>query len=373
MSSKKSEIPDIRFVENIKRQWLATIDAMVDPMIYIRNDYIVNKCNKATSRFANLGIKEIIGKKCHKIFAHSDIPCNGCKLEHTKKNQKACTFQLDNIKNSYFFEVSSQPFYDPEGNLDGVIHVYRDRTAAKRLEQQLLQKEKLASIGLLAGGVAHEINNPLGGILIFSQMLLKEMDKNSPHYEDVIEIEAATQRCKVIVDRLLDFARLSPTSDAKKHFVHFKVKDAMLEALKFAKVSSQSRNVEVKEKWTKEEYECFGDKNKAIQLFLNLIQNAFQAMPNGGTLLLKEKNSKTSALFSITDTGVGIPESEKNKIFDPFFTTKDPGEGTGLGLSICHTIAKEFQGELSLTTKKNHGTTFTFSIPKNNTQDSRDE
>src|SRR5690606_35698417 len=103
----------------------------------------------------------------------SDSPCPGCTLKDCIKQKEPTSFELDGHIQDKFFEVSSQPQYDRDGRVIGAVHVYRDRTAAKRMEKQLLQQEKLASIGLLAGGVAHEINNPLGGILIFSQMLLK--------------------------------------------------------------------------------------------------------------------------------------------------------------------------------------------------------
>ncbi|MEZ4742078.1 MAG: PAS domain-containing protein [Bdellovibrionota bacterium] len=209
----KSNIQDtVSFVENLKKQWMATIDAMVDPLMIIGTDYTIKKCNKAAADVAQMNVKQLINKKCHEIFANQTKPCKGCLLEQTASENKHHTFELKNVKNESYYEVSSKPFYDPNGKVDGIIHVYRDRTVAKNLENQLLQSEKLASIGLLAGGVAHEINNPLGGILIFSQMLLKEMSKDSPHYADVVEIEAATQRCKVIVERLLDFARAASWS-----------------------------------------------------------------------------------------------------------------------------------------------------------------
>lgn len=352
---------DIKFVEDVKRRWLATIDAMVDPMLFVGVNYDIIKCNKAAAEFSGVSIKDIIGRKCYEVFARSDKPCHNCKMLETAKEKSHRIFPLANIREEFFYEVSSQAYMTPAGELEGIIHVYRDRTQAKQLEKQLLQNEKLASIGLLAGGVAHEINNPLAGILIFSQMLLREMDKESSHYQDVIEIEAATQRCKAIVERLLDFARASPVQ-SEENLPLVSVRDAIKEALRFANVAISSQINDVKEKWLPESIQIKADKNQLIQLFLNLIQNAFHAMPSGGILTLEECFEGNYVCYKVKDTGSGIPKKMLSKIFDPFYTTKDPGEGTGLGLSICHTIAQDLHGDLLCDSIENKGTTFTLKI-----------
>src|SRR5690606_36506661 len=150
-------------------------------------------------------VKEIVGRRCYQVFAGRTSPCPGCRMKDAARATSGETFELEGIRGDRFYEATSQPLLDSDGETDGIVQIYRDRTEAKKLQEQLAQQDKLASIGLLAGGVAHEINNPLGGILIFSQMLLRELPKDSPHYADVVEIEAATQRCKAIVESLLDF------------------------------------------------------------------------------------------------------------------------------------------------------------------------
>src|SRR5690606_17815120 len=132
----------------------------------------IHKANKALARMADMGVKDLIGKKCHKIFAGRNTPCPGCQMLTYVENDTNGAYELNGVRDDKFYEVASQPLWDSEGTFIGAVQVYRDRTHAKRLQEQLMQQEKLASIGLLAGGVAHEINNPLGGILIFSQMLL---------------------------------------------------------------------------------------------------------------------------------------------------------------------------------------------------------
>ena len=198
------------FVEDLKRQWMATIDALIDPLMIVDAQYRVVKVNQAMSRMSGIAVQDIPGKPCHKVFAGRDTPCAECTLKHVFESQLPQSFTLEGIGAERFFEVSSQPIINPDKGVEGVVHVYRDRTEARAMQDRLMQSEKLASIGLLAGGVAHEINNPLGGIIAFSQMLLRELKESDPHREDVQEIESAAQRCKVIVQNLLDFARKRP-------------------------------------------------------------------------------------------------------------------------------------------------------------------
>jgi len=355
------------FVEELKRQWMATIDAMVDPLMIVDKSYRIAKANRAMAEHAGRPVRDILGKKCHEVFAGSKSPCRNCTMPLAVRTGKPQTWTLDGISGDRHFEVSSQPIFDASGKMDGIVQVYRDRTAAKRFEQQLQHNEKLASIGLLAGGVAHEINNPLGGILIFSQMLLREMDKASPHYQDVVEIEAATKRCKAIVESLLDFARQRPAKQTTTEAID--PREAARTALRFSKVGWKGKSIDVVEDWDARPATVLGDHNKLIQVFLNLIQNAVQAMPDGGTLTLASRVRAGSGGgeidVRISDTGVGIPPANLKKIFDPFFTTKDPGEGTGLGLAICHGIIQDLSGELTVESRVGRGTSFQVRLPCN--------
>ncbi|NRA44442.1 MAG: PAS domain-containing protein [Oligoflexales bacterium] len=363
----KSSEELIAFVEELKSKWVATIDALVDPLMIVDLDYTISKANRSMAEFTeHEDIPDILGKKCYKIFANQDKPCDGCLMKKASETGKPCNFNLKDVRKKYF-EVSSQPVYNSSGKLEGCVQVYRDRTEAKALQEQLVQSEKLASIGLLAGGIAHEINNPLGGILIFSQMLIKEMPEDSPFYSDVKEIEAATQRCKGIVERLLDFARAQPSDIHPKEKSPVDVTEALKSALRFAKVHSNARKTEISEDWAEEKFLVMGDRNNLIQLFLNLMQNAFQAMPGGGSLNLRSYKEMRSGvemgIWEIEDSGIGIDPGHLPRIFDPFFTTKEPGEGTGLGLSICYGICQEAGGVLEAESKINIGTTFRVVLP----------
>lgn len=358
----------IEFVEFLKQRWMSTVDAIVDPLMIIDRDYEVIQANRALSHHSGVDIKNLIGMKCYKAFAGRSSPCPGCKILRTLEERRDHHFELTDTVDQKYFEVTTQPIIDTEGNLEGALHIYRDRTQAKQLQNQLIQSEKLASIGLLAGGIAHEINNPLGGILIFSQMLLKEMDQKSTHYQDIVEIEAATQRCKSIVENLLDFARQQPSiQNPKSQIEEVDVREALQSALKFGCVGGAADNIEIHENISSDAMMVQGNRNKTIQVFLNLIQNALHAMPNGGKLELKayvdEQDTRSMAIVEVTDTGIGIAADELKKIFDPFYTSKSEGLGTGLGLSICHGIVEDMGGRIEVQSKVNHGSTFRFKVP----------
>ena len=280
----KSQEEKISFVESLKQQWMATVDAIIDPVMIVRQDYTIAQANKAMAQHASMNIKELKGKTCYKVFAKRKSPCPGCPIKDNFESSKPISFELSDKSSGKFFEVTSQAIND-NGGINGSLQIYRDRTLAKQLQKQLLQSEKLASIGLLAGGIAHELNNPLGGVLAFSQMLNKEIDPKHPHKEYAEEIEAAAQRCKSIVNSLLEFARNQPAS----HEETLKAMDiipCIKSAVKFGTVGDNSKNIEIVENFTVDKIFVLGNRNKAIQLLLNLIQNAIHAMPNGGTLSL---------------------------------------------------------------------------------------
>lgn len=355
----------LHFVENLKRQWVETIDALPDPFIIVSKNHKIQKANAAMAEIAGLDIKSVIGSKCYKVFAGRSSPCENCQMQSAKEGRSHEVYEIRNKQNDRWYEVVSKAFHSQNQEDAGVLQIYRDRTETIRLQHQLSQQEKLASIGQLAGGFAHEINNPIGGILVFAQMLLREMDQKSSHYQDVVEIENAAQRCKSIVEGMLDFARQRPVR-SKLEPTNFHA--AIESAVRFAAVGHNAGgrcdiHIDLKAKL----HEGQGDKNRLIQVILNLCTNALQAMPKRGVLTVKTSNTKKSQMvyldIAIKDTGTGIKKEHLQKIFDPFFTTKEPGQGTGLGLSVVHGIIQDMGGSIDVESKLGGGTTFYIQIP----------
>ena len=236
---------------------------------------------------------------------------------------------------------------------------YRNITEEIRLRQEVFQQEKMAAIGMLAGGVAHEVNNPLGGVLAFTQLLLQRVKSEDPVYEDLKEIESAAIRCKKIIQDLLDFSRVS--GDKEKSQVDVNV--LLEKVVPFVRMELRSLNVDLKLNLDKQIQKIEGAPDRLQQVFLNLMTNACHAMPKGGALALTTKKVSEGVEIEIKDNGAGIPKENLHRIFEPFFTTKKPGKGTGLGLAISYRIIQDHGGRMEVESEVNRGTTFTLFLP----------
>ncbi len=237
------------------------------------------------------------------------------------------------------------------------------REAKKKLEDtqmQLVQSEKLAGIGQLAAGVAHELNNPLSGVLGFAQLLLDDPGLTPQQRKDIETICAQSQRCRVIIQNLLQFSR-------RKDPVTEPVDLAPLlqTTIDLLKYDFSTSGIELIQRVPASLPMVFGDPSQLQQIFLNLITNARQAMGSQkkGRLLIEGEEKQGHVLLHFKDDGPGIAPEVRGKIFDPFFTTKPVGQGTGLGLSICYGIAKQHHGDLSVQSELGSGATFTLELP----------
>jgi len=237
----------------------------------------------------------------------------------------------------------------------------RDRQLKEYMHRRLSQSEKLASLGRLAAGVAHEINNPLTGVLTYSHLLLKKTPPDSPDKEDLEVIVRETTRCRQIVKELLDFAR-ETKSERKLRDLNKVIRDTI--SLVENQVSFQ--NVRVRPVLDPGLPEILIDDNEMQQVFTNLALNAAEAMPDGGVVTIKTtlEEGGNFVWAEVTDTGTGIPEENLSKIFDPFFTTKEAGTGTGLGLAVTYGIIQRHQGTIEVRSEIGRGTTFIIKLPR---------
>ena len=229
----------------------------------------------------------------------------------------------------------------------------------QRTQEELLHKEKLASMGQLAAGVAHEINNPLGSILLFAEMLQEEAGEKDPRREDLKMITQETLRCKKIVADLLNFARqqeiLAQTTD---------VNEILEQSISSVNHQPNFNNIQIVKQLAPDLPALQADPAQLIQVFVNLLNNAADAMPQGGTITLATRREDGRGVkIEIADTGRGIPEENLSKLFTPFFTTKPVGKGTGLGLSIVYGIIKMHRGQIGVKSRVGQGTTFQITLP----------
>lgn len=230
-----------------------------------------------------------------------------------------------------------------------------------KLQLQIVQMDRMSSIGQLSGGVAHEINNPLTGVLGQAQLLLQKLPPDSPYRNHVVKIESAAQRCRKIVRSLLDFSR-----DKDYNFVSADVIKTLDETLDLLSSEIQQKNIIIKKEISPMP-QIKISQSHIHQVFLNIITNSIYAMKNGGTITISARADNNSAIISIKDTGIGIKKEYINHIFDPFFTTKDIGEGTGLGLTVCYGIIQKHNGSISAYSEgEGKGTTITIKLPIEN-------
>ena len=253
--------------------------------------------------------------------------------------------------------LSISPLFTNERHFYGKIVIFDDITDRVRLEDQLLQAEKLASLGFLAAGIAHEVNTPLTSISSFTQMLMRKVDDDSKA-EILRKMEQQTFRASQIVNNLLNFARQS-----KGHFTELDVNQVIADTLSLFDYQLRNSGVKLKLNLSDPLPPVLGDKGKLQQLFLNLFKNATDSMPRGGELDIASKAEDDSVVVSIRDTGVGIPKEHIPRISEPFFTTKDAGKGTGLGLSVSYGIIQEHSGSISVKSSLGKGTDFLIKLP----------
>jgi PAS domain S-box-containing protein len=264
-----------------------------------------------------------------------------------------------------------QIIYDPKGDVKDVIGTFFDisdqrkaEEALKKRSEQLMQARKLASLGILTSGVAHELNNPLNNISTSVQILLEELEEDNIEFKRnlLIEAEKQVERARDIVKALLEFSREKSLSLKRVQFKNLVKKTINL--LKGEWPSEISINMKVSE-----DIEANLDPKRIQQVLINLILNSIQAMTEGGVLTIKAwegmENDAKMLYFQVQDTGDGISSQDIKKIFDPFFTTRDVGKGSGLGLSISHSVIEQHGGRIDVESVPGETTKFTVILPLN--------
>jgi hypothetical protein len=259
---------------------------------------------------------------------------------------------------SLMVNVSVAPFQAAPGERVGTILIVDDVTARVRLEEQLQHAEKMASVGLLAAGVAHEVNTPLAGISSYTQLLRGQLDEADPRQQVLEKIEKQSFRAAKIVNGLLNFSRSSGTE-----FERVDVNKVLQDVLSLVEHQLEGSRIRVRRELAEALPAVRGNENRIQQVFFNLILNARDAMPSGGWLTLATSCRDDTVVVEVKDTGHGIRREHIRRIYDPFFTTKGIGAGTGLGLSVSYGIVQEHGGAIFVESAPGQGTTFQVTLP----------
>jgi two-component system NtrC family sensor kinase len=264
-------------------------------------------------------------------------------------------------------QLSAVLIYNGTGQEIASVGIFTDLRPRLKMEKklqethlQLVSSEKMASLGKLAAGIAHEINNPLGGILIYSSLMMEDLPEEDPRRGDLARIVQEAGRCKEIVKSLLEFARqtepkMEPTD----------INRAINDGLFFLVNQALFHNIQIVKRLDSFLPFVRGNASQLKQVFMNIVVNAAEAMHGSGTLTITTSPApdRKTVFVEFTDTGVGIPEENLTRIFDPFFTTKEVGKGTGLGLATSYGIVEDHGGKIGVKSKVGEGTTFTIELP----------
>ncbi len=340
-----------------KREWEMSFDSIDLPLAVVYgDDYALRRANLAYARAAQKPIREIAHRpRCHQfLFGRSD-PCPGCPLSSAIASGQERRAEITHEGRTYVLSV-----YPMTEEREAVCS-YREVTDERAMTRRLIESEKMAAVGQLAGGVAHEINNPLGGILAFAQLMQRDEGRPASDKESLALIEQSAIRCKRIVESLLKFSRRSLTNEKRAFDLSRCVEDA---ALLFRAQMKSCPRAMIEVKLASGLPPVYGDPGQLGQVVLNLLQNGLQSLSDGeGTLVVETGHDGERCFFRVSDTGSGIQPAHLTHIFEPSFTTKPPGEGTGLGLAIAYRIIDDHGGRFEVDTAVGTGSRFTVSLP----------
>ena len=356
-----SEIKKSRQELDLERHKLAAIVAsMADGLFVTDNDAVIVSFNNAAVRITGFATDDALGQSCEDLFRTS-LCKDACALHHageTRENVETSLITKDGRRLDV--AVSSAILRDKDGSRIGGVQSFRDITAEKRRHELYCRTEKLAALGQLAAGVAHEMNNPLGNIIGYAKLITSDEGQEKIDQRVMVITEQA-RKCSDIVKGLLDYSRTS-TSEPSHLDLNETIK-RVSEVLQL-QISKKDINLILE---LQEFPMLMADDRKIEQVIMNLALNAIQAVENGGSVTIRTWQEENRVCLEVKDNGPGIPEELVNRIFDPFFTTKPVGKGTGLGLAICIGIIEELGGQIELD-DSTEGAAFIVSIPRQNSQ-----
>ncbi len=344
----------------------AMFDSIPTSIYIVDGKYKIVAINNSRSIRAEQKPSSLVGHICYEVLYNHSQPCQGCRVNETFLAKKS-TIRTDRqwIKNDQItdWEISTYAILDELDEPSQVIIFEQDVTQEKRLEANLIQSEKLAAVGQLAAGVAHEINNPLSAVIANAQLLRRDLPVDSVDARESVElIEIAGLRASQVVRNLMGFARKE-----QYDFVAIDLNETVLNALSLVKHELTSRSMEINTNLQEDLPMIHASKDHLQSVWINIILNALDSMESGkGVIQISTTYLDDEFKVRFSDNGAGIPPDKVTKIFEPFFTTKDPGRGTGLGLSICHRIVKQHGGFIQVDSLTGTGTSFTISLPRNN-------
>ncbi|MBY0314711.1 MAG: PAS domain-containing sensor histidine kinase [Bdellovibrionales bacterium] len=341
----------------LQYQWQSTFNAISDPVCLIDENYNLTSANQTFLQRS--GLRSIEGVKCYEALFKRTSPCVDC--------HRGNHFRLrDQQDSSHMYDVFSQTMQiDYQKNY---FHLYRDISRQLGLERQIVESAKMAELGTIGSSIAHELNNPLGGMLNFIQLIRMDLSKDDPLYEDIIEMEKGALKCKDIVQNLLNFTRHGSLGEAQD----LSLIEVVHRAILITELRTRALGIKIDLQWPEEKIMVHGRFNPLAQAICNVLQNAYEAILTRrkkeetfpGTISVNLREEASGYTLRIIDDGAGLDEKIVHQIFDPLFSTKDPDRHSGLGLTLAQQILSEHQGLLVVTPQKDGKTCFCLCFPR---------
>jgi two-component system NtrC family sensor kinase len=355
LSQKAEELQGLKdYNENI-------LESLDSGIVVLDLEGRVARWNRAMETLDGRRRMQVLGRTLDAVFPEAFLDALRGSLVLGNHEEIAHIYKLhlpSSDGRSLMVNVSVAPFQSAPGERCGTVLILDDVTARVRLEEQLQHAEKMASVGLLAAGMAHEVNTPLAGISSYTQLLRGQLDAADPRQQVLEKIERQSFRAAKIINGLLNFSRSSGTE-----FAPVDVNKVLSDVLSLVEHQLEGSRIRVRRELAPELPAVRGNENRLQQVFFNLVLNARDAMPRGGWLTIATSADGDTVVAEVRDTGHGIRREHIRRIYDPFFTTKGIGKGTGLGLSVSYGIVQEHGGAIFVDSAPGQGTTFQVALP----------
>ncbi|MCH8499796.1 MAG: PAS domain-containing protein [Marinobacter sp.] len=348
-------------LDNLRRHYRQTLQNLPIPACSVGDDGEILMWNHAMEHLTNIAADDVVGAKLIALPEHWYLLLDEFVLGDELHRYK---HRLDLKGRPHWLNLHKSTLSGPDHPEGGSIILVEDQTETRLLEDELMHSQRLASVGRLAAGVAHEIGNPVTGISSLAQNLKLETD-NPDILATAEQIQQQTRRISRILQSLMNFARTGNHAQSTR-YEPANLRRCVQESINLLSLSDYGRGVEYINECP-DELIVLGDEQRLVQVFINLLSNARDASPDGGRIIVSGKQEGYSAIIDVTDEGTGIPTDQLDHIFEPFYTTKGANEGTGLGLSLVYNIVEEHYGHVQVESPVNpetqDGTRVRLSLP----------
>jgi PAS domain S-box-containing protein len=349
-------------VRRVERHLAGVVESASDIVLSTDTEGKILTWNTAAKKISGYTLDEANGRLFSQYCATDHIEEVLSAFSSMKRGRRSHSAEwtlVTKLGNTIPVSWVCSPMKDDSGHTVGIVAVGRDLTEQRKLEAQLIQSQKLSALGVMAGGIAHEIRNPLAVCSSAAQFLMEDDVALEFRKECAERIHWGVQKASTIIENLLRFARPGVITDLE----HIDLPSVLKETLTLINNQAKLQKVELVTDFLGEPVLIKGIPSLLQQVFMNLFLNAINAMPNGGRLTVSTEKDGHDVVVRVTDTGHGLSRKAISNIFDPFYTTSPVGQGTGLGLSLCYSIVKQHSGVIEVESVEGEGSTFTVRLP----------